>query len=95
MKSNFSHLLKKTERMNRNALMSKAFLANRIAKTARGSSRNISYAVKTKALNAIIEKFPKEVELLNDDAFPEMVVVQVVQTKFGLHAPRIAINAYA
>lgn len=95
MKSSFSHLLQKTERMNRNALMSRAFLANRIAKTAKGASRNNSYAVKTKALNAIIEKFPNEVEFRNDEAFPEMVVVNVVHTRFGLHAPRIAIKAFA
>lgn len=94
MRSSFSQLLQRTERNNRNALMKKAFLANRLAKTTKGMSKIISYGVKTKALNAIIEKFPNEVELNNDEAFPEMVVVNVTQTRFGLHIPRIAISAY-
>lgn len=80
--------------MNRNALMNRAFLANRIAKTVKGTSRNSSYAVKTKALNAIIQKFPNDIELAADETLPEMVVVKVVRTKFGLHAPRNAIKAF-
>lgn len=95
MRSSFSQLLKKTERMNRNALMNKAFLANRIAKTVKGISRNRSYGVKTKALNAIIEKFPNEVEVRNDEDLSEMIVVCIVGTKFALHAPRTAIRSYA
>lgn len=92
MKLSFAQLLHKTERMNRNALMHKAFTANRIAKSVKGTSRNHSYAVKTKALNAIIKKFPKDVVLRHDKALPEMIVVSIVHTKFGLHAPRTAIK---
>lgn len=92
MKSSFSHVLQVVERNNRNALMHKAFLANRIAKIVKGASRKSSYTVKTNALNAIIEKFPNDIELRDDAAFPEMVVVNVIRTKFGLHAPRIALK---
>lgn len=92
MKTSFAQLLEKTERKNRNALMKKAWLANRIAKNAVGISRKCSYMVKTNALDAIIAKFPNEVEVGIDEAFPEMVVVRVVQTNFGLHAPRIALR---
>lgn len=93
MKSSFSHVLQKAERRNRNALMHKAFLANRIAKIVKGASRKNSYTVKTNALNAIIEKFPNEIELSDDATLPEMIVVNVIRTKFGLHAPRIALKA--
>ena len=93
MKPSFSNILEKAARKNRNALMQKAFVANRMAKVARGASRIGSYAVKSKALNAIIDKFPNEVEIGYDPTFPEMVVVSVLKTKFGLHAPRIALKA--
>lgn len=93
MKSSFSHVLQKAERINRNALMHKAFLANRIAKIVKGASRKNSYTVKTNALNAIIEKFPNEIELRDDPAIPGTVVVNVVRTKFGLHTPRISLKA--
>lgn len=93
MKPSFSDVLERTARKNRNALMHKAFVANRMAKIARGASRTGSYTVKTKALYAIIDKFPNEVEIGYDPTFPEMVVVRVVHTKFGLHAPRIAHKA--
>ena len=72
--------------------MRRAFLASRMAKVTKGASRTGSYRVKTKALNAIIDKFPNEVEIGYDSTFPEMVVVSVVQTKFGLHTPRIALQ---
>ena len=94
MKLSFSIVLQKAERQNRNSLMQKAFLANRIAKTVKGFSRKNSYTVKAKALNAIIAKFPNEVEIRQDAALPEMVVVSVIQTRCGLHAPRIALEAY-
>lgn len=86
-------VLQKSERQNRNALMKRAFLANRIAKTARGFSRKNAYLVKDKALNAIIKKFPNEVEFRTDPTLPETVVVRVMRTKFGLHAPKIALEA--
>lgn len=73
--------------------MHKAFVANRMSKIARGTSKICSYTVKTNALNAIINKFRNEVEIGYDPTFPEMVVVSVVHTKFGLHAPRIALKA--
>ena len=88
MKSSFAQLLAKSQRMNRNTLMHKAFMANRIAKVAKGASRKRSYDVKIKALQAIIDKFPSDVNLLEDNALPDMVVVSVTHTKFGLHAPR-------
>ena len=73
--------------------MHKAFLANRIAKVTQGASKRGSYSVKTNALNAIIDKFPNEVEIGYDPTFPEMVVISVLKTNFGLHAPRIALKA--
>ena len=93
MKLSFSIVLQKAERQNRNSLMQKAFLANRIAKTVKGFSRKNSYTVKAKALNAIIEKFPNEVEVREDSSLPEMVVVSVLHTNFGLHTPRLALES--
>ena len=95
MRSTFAKLLKKTARSNRNALMKKAFIANRIAKLAVGHSRRHSYAVKAVALNAIINKFPNEVELRTDETLPNMVVVAVVDTRFGLHIPQTALASIA
>lgn len=94
MKSIFAQILQNTERTNRNALMRKAFLANRIAKTVKGQSRSSSYAVKTKVINAMIEKFPNDISIVEDENHPQMVVVNVVNTRFGLHVPLKAVEAF-
>lgn len=93
MKSSFSNIVQKAERKNRNALVCRALLANRIAKSARGFSRRNSYSVKAKALYAIVEKFPNEVEIREDSLLPEMVVVSLLNTNFGLHTPRSALKS--
>jgi hypothetical protein len=68
-------------------LMGRARIANRIAKSQRGKSRERAYAIKTQALLGLTSRFPEQVRIVNDFDTPRFVLVKASMCRFGLHAP--------
>lgn len=91
-KRTFKEILTHLERDNRNTLMRKAHVANRVAKTVHGVPKQRSYDIKIKALQALVTKFDREVLIRKDIRTPDMVVVAVMNTRFGLHAPKVCFD---
>jgi hypothetical protein len=87
-KRTFKQILTHLARPNRNSLMRKAHIANRVAKKAHGLSKQRTYDIKIKALKALATKFDREVLMQQDARTPDMIVVAVLNTRFGLHAPK-------
>jgi hypothetical protein len=91
-KKTFKQLLSQTAATNRETLMRRARAANRLAKSTSGKSRQRSYHVKHKALFSLVQKFGTETSIQVDPKTPEMLVVVVDDTGFGLHAPKSLFN---
>lgn len=86
-KPTFSQIVKATEKSNSEILMKKARLANRLAKRARGSQRQIAYAVKSGALQSLVRKMPALLDVRKDIILTDFVVVELKNTSVGLHFP--------
>jgi hypothetical protein len=85
----FKSILKTVAPTNAGRLMSKARLANSIAKTATTKrTRLTAYSVKTNALLALQASFPKRVTVSLDPQYGTyFVLVKARNSRFGLHAP--------
>jgi hypothetical protein len=83
----FQETLARVSERNAAALMRRARLANRLAKTSERHGRRNAYAVKVRALSALRERFPERVTVLADPMLPRFVVVAIPAARFGLHAP--------
>jgi hypothetical protein len=84
----FEEVVNEVSNSNRVAIISKARIANQLAKGSYGRSRKNAYAVKVRCLKALTKKFREEVELRNDLATPGMLLVTISKDRFGLHAPK-------
>lgn len=83
----FRSILSEVAPQNASRIMHRARLANRVAKSARGSARKNAYRVKTDALVTLTRRFPEQVFISNDPRTPDFVLVRNVGARFGLHAP--------
>jgi hypothetical protein len=73
---------------NAGALMARARLANRLAKTSStGRARRVAYRAKVAALLALRDRFPARVAVEPDPMLPAFVLVRVTAARFTLHAP--------
>lgn len=86
-KSTFSQILADVEKDNSEKLMSKARLANRLAKKSRGDQRQTAYSVKSKALNSLVKKMPALIDIRKDIILTDFVVIELKNTNVGLHFP--------
>lgn len=92
-KRTFKQILTHLERANRNTLMRRAHEANRVAKTIHGKPKQRTYDIKIRALKALVTKFDREILIREDTRTPDMVLVAVMNTRFGLHAPRVCFDS--
>lgn len=67
--------------------MSKARLANRLAKRSRGASRQTAYGIKSQALCSLIKKLSNHVIISKDSKLTDFVVVSLKIEQSGLHLP--------
>lgn len=67
--------------------MSKARLANFLAKRIRGVQRQTAYSVKSNALGSLVRKMPARVDVRKDIILTDFVVVELKNTNQGLHFP--------
>ncbi len=86
-KLTFNQICAQAEKDNSEKLMSKARLANRLAKRSRGMQRQTAYAVKADALSSLVHKMPKRVDVRLDIILTDFVVVELKNTNVGLHFP--------
>lgn len=83
----FAEIVGAVAERNAGALMARARLANRLAKSSERRARRLAYAVKVGALLALRDRFPERVAVDRDPMLPAFVVVKVAASRFGLHAP--------
>src|SRR5438552_1075617 len=86
-RTTFESILAEVGARNSRRLMSRATIANRLAKTLRGRARKRAYDVKHSALLSLSMRFPKTVTICNDPQLPGFVIVGDLSARFGLHAP--------
>lgn len=86
-KLTFNQICTRAEKDNSEKLMSKARLANRLAKHSRGVQRQTAYAVKSDALGSLVRKMPARVDVRKDIILTDFVVVELKNTNIGLHFP--------
>lgn len=86
---NFNQILLGLRDQNMKTLMSRARIANRIAKSATpAKSKNRAYKVKVKTLQGLKRFFPEQVRIDYDFLQgSEIVLVSIPKQGFGLHAP--------
>jgi|GEM_PF-4421760 len=84
----FRKVVQSVEISNRRAIITRARLANRLAKGSAGRSRRNAYAVKVRTLKALMSKCQREVKVRDDPKTPGMILVALSKERFGLHAPR-------
>jgi len=88
-KLTFNQILNGVEKENSEKLMSKARLANSLAKRSRGVQRQTAYSVKSNALGSLIHKMPARIDVRKDIILTDFVVVELKNTNVGLHFPII------
>ena len=86
-KLTFSKILERTERKNSERLMSKARLANKLAKKSRGTSRQVAYHIKSMALCSLAKKLSSHVRVSKDIKLTDFVVVELKSEQSRLHLP--------
>jgi hypothetical protein len=86
-KRSFNDILREEGRKNGEKLMSKARVANRVAKASKGNGRASAYNIKASALGTLIEKMPQKVRVHRDIRLDEFVVVALRDGGLGLHFP--------
>ncbi len=84
-KPTFSQILNGLEKSNSEKLMTRARIANRLAKRSHGHKKQLAYAVKHKALCTLVHQLPAQVEIRKDIALTDFVVVELKNTRSGLH----------
>lgn len=92
-KLTFGEILKQTARENSERLMSKARVANRMAKKCRGENRRKAYRVKSDALCYLVKKLPNCVRISKDIKLTDFVVVELNREQSGLHLPIRSLTA--
>ncbi len=88
-KLTFNQILNGVEKENSEKLMSKARLANSLAKRSRGVQRQTAYSVKSNALGSLVHKMPARIDVRKDIILTDFVVVELKNTNVGLHFPII------
>lgn len=86
-KLTFNQICTRAEKDNSEKLMSKARLANRLAKRSRGTQRQSAYAVKSGALQSLVRKMPALLDVRKNIILTDFVVVELKNTNVGLHFP--------
>lgn len=86
-KRTFQNMVHEVADRNVGRLMSKAIIANRLAKTLTGLGRRAAYRVKTEMLTGLAQRFPEQVTVEPDHTRPDLLVVSVLSRNFGLHVP--------
>ncbi len=86
-KLTFNQILNGVEKENSEKLMSKARLANSLAKRSRGVQRQTAYSVKSNALGSLVHKMPARIDVRKDIILTDFVVVELKNTNVGLHFP--------
>jgi hypothetical protein len=67
--------------------MSKARLANFLAKRSRGVQKQTAYSVKSNALESLVHKMPARIDVRKDIILTDFVVIELKNTNVGLHFP--------
>ena len=86
-KLTFNQILAGAEKENSEKLMSKARLANHLAKRSRGQQKQTAYTVKAGALGSLVKKMPARVDVRKDIVLTDFVVIELKNTNVGLHFP--------
>lgn len=86
-KLTFNQICARAEKENSEKLMSKARLANRLAKKSRGVNRRNAYTVKSNALGSLVHKLPARIDIRKDIILTDFVVIELKNTNSGLHFP--------
>lgn len=86
-KLTFNQICHRVEKDNSEKLMSKARLANSLAKRSRGIQRQTAYVVKSNALGSLVRKMPARVDVRKDIILTDFVVIELKNTNVGLHFP--------
>ncbi len=84
-KPTFNQILNGLEKSNSEKLMTRARIANRLAKRTHGHKKQLAYSVKHKALCMLVRQLPAQVEVRKDIALTDFVVVELKNTESGLH----------
>ncbi len=83
----FRDILTKAAPGNAQLMMTRARTANKLAKMLKGKAREGAYNVKHKALVALTQSFPGQIDMCVDTKSPEFVIVRFASASFALHAP--------
>ena len=86
-KLTFNQILSGVEKGNSEKLMSKARLANFLAKRSRGVQKQTAYSVKSNALESLVHKMPARIDVRKDIILTDFVVIELKNTNVGLHFP--------
>jgi hypothetical protein len=86
-KRNFNDILREEGSRNGEKLMSKARIANRVAKASSGPNRQSAYKIKASTIERLLEKFPNKVRVHRDIRLDDFVVVALRNNGLGLHFP--------
>ena len=81
------------KKKNSECLMTKARLANRLAKKSDGRNRRNAYRVKADALCWLVQRLPDRVRISRDVRLTDFVVVELNGGYSGLHLPATALAA--
>ena len=81
----FNQILMGLEKDHSEKLMSRARMANNLAKKFRGAQRRNAYAVKSKALSSLVRNLPAQIDIRKDIILTDFVVVELKNTQSGLH----------
>ena len=72
---------------NQESLMMRARIATRLAKSLKGHARDHLYRVKVELLLALSIRFPNRVTITADPRLPGFVLIALLPSPLGLHAP--------
>ena len=86
-KRSFNDILTAESVKNGERLMSKARIANRVAKASNGPNRQSAYKIKASTIERLLEKFPNKVRVHRDIRLNDFVVVALKNNGLGLHFP--------
>lgn len=83
----FKKILEQIGKKNSECLMTKARLANHLAKKSDGRNRRNAYRVKSVALCSLVQKLPDRIRISKDVGLTDFVVVALNGGYSGLHLP--------
>ena len=94
-RTTFNEMLAQVARQDAESLMTRARLANRLAKSLQGRARTRAYSVKHAALAALTESFPGSTRVTIDPVLPDFVLVRFDAEPTSKAASRPTLSLHA